>query len=140
MGMINIYIPGNPIGKGRPKFARIGSGVRAYTDKKTAKYESVIAQEAMVAMAGKPILLEPVHVEIYCHCEIPKSWSKKKRNMALDCLIYPSKPDVDNVAKAILDGCNGVVWKDDVQVVSLVVNKIYSEIPRVNVAVCRIAH
>ena len=33
--------------------------------------------------------------------------------------------DTDNHAKAIMDACTGIVWKDDSQVVSLRVEKIF---------------
>ncbi|MCO7656007.1 RusA family crossover junction endodeoxyribonuclease, partial [Pseudomonas aeruginosa] len=42
---------------------------------------------------------------------------------------------MDNVIKAIYDGLNGVVWKDDVQVVKAVVGKRYGETPGVRVKV-----
>ena len=32
-------------------------------------------------------------------------------------------PDVDNLAKAVLDACNGLLWADDGQVVELVVRQ-----------------
>ena len=35
------------------------------------------------------------------------------------------KPDVDNIAKAILDSLNGLPYKDDNQVAELVVRKEY---------------
>jgi Holliday junction resolvase RusA-like endonuclease len=37
-------------------------------------------------------------------------------------------PDLDNLIKAVLDGCNQAgVWKDDAQVVRLVSSKGYGE-------------
>lgn len=35
--------------------------------------------------------------------------------------------DIDNLAKGILDACNGVLWKDDKQIVRLTVEKHFSE-------------
>lgn len=37
-------------------------------------------------------------------------------------------PDVDNVAKAVLDACNGILWDDDRQVVCLTVKKFYGRV------------
>nr|DAQ86101.1 MAG TPA: Endodeoxyribonuclease RusA [Caudoviricetes sp.] len=44
-------------------------------------------------------------------------------------------PDADNIAKAVLDGLNGVVYADDKQIVELKVIKAYAEVPRVEVTI-----
>ena len=50
-------------------------------------------------------------------------------------LISPTKkPDLDNIAKAILDSLNGIAYKDDSQIVSLLISKKYSDRPRVEIA------
>lgn len=43
------------------------------------------------------------------------------------------KADVDNLAKTVLDGLNGVVYKDDAQVDALTITRHWSERPRPNV-------
>ena len=43
------------------------------------------------------------------------------------------KPDLDNVAKLILDSLNNVAYKDDSQIVMLKVEKFYGEIPRMEI-------
>lgn len=48
---------------------------------------------------------------------------------------HSSRPDVDNIAKAILDGINGSLLADDSQVWTVVAAKIYSETPGVDVGV-----
>ena len=37
------------------------------------------------------------------------------------------KPDVDNVAKSILDALNGIIYLDDKQIIELDIEKIYAE-------------
>jgi Holliday junction resolvase RusA-like endonuclease len=60
--------------------------------------------------------------------------------MALGGEVLPTaKPDADNVVKAIFDGLNGVLWRDDVQVVDLRVRKRYSAAPAVRVEVWAVA-
>ena len=56
---------------------------------------------------------------------IPKSWSKKKRELALKCEILPGKPDWDNIGKIICDALNGVLYEDDACVFGGVVVKRY---------------
>ena len=67
---------------------------------------------------------------------IPQSWSRKKREAALEGSIFPTtKPDMSNIVKGIEDAMNGIVWHDDSQVVITRTMKIYDETPRVEVEV-----
>ena len=62
---------------------------------------------------------------------IPKSFSKAKRSMALSGDLRPAKkPDASNVAKHLEDCFNGIFWRDDAQIVGLLVRKFYSDRPR----------
>ena len=132
--MIAFHVPGAPQGKGRPKIVKIGGFSRMATPKKTANYESLVAHAAHAAMAGAPLFEGPVGCELTIHCAVPQSWSGKKQRSALASEILPtSKPDIDNVVKAIFDGCNGVLWRDDVLVVELAVRKRYASTPGVYV-------
>ena len=45
-----------------------------------------------------------------------------------------TRPDLDNYIK-VLDGLNGIVWRDDSQIVRLNSVKAYSERPRLVVSV-----
>ena len=127
---VAFIIPGPPVGKGRPRMA----AGRMYTPAKTANYEGLVAHEAAVAMAGRPLLEGACSCSIQIVLPIPASWSKKKQAAALAGEIYPTvKPDVDNVIKAIFDGMNGVVWKDDVQACDGQQTKRYGATPMVRV-------
>jgi Holliday junction resolvase RusA-like endonuclease len=48
---------------------------------------------------------------------------------------HTKKPDLDNVAKAIIDGMNGIIFKDDSQIINLHVTKVYAEVGKVEVLV-----
>jgi Holliday junction resolvase RusA-like endonuclease len=86
-------------------------------------------------MAGAPMLEGPVRCVLSIDCQVPESWSGKKRQAALTGSLMPTtKPDTDNVVKAVFDGCNGVAFKDDVQVVELYVRKRYRATPGLRVA------
>ena len=54
-------------------------------------------------------------------------------------LLPTSKPDTDNVLKAVLDGCNGVLWRDDVLVVDVRIRKRYAATPCVRVEAWQLA-
>ena len=124
-------VEGDPVGKQRPRFAR----GRTYTPKKSADYESLIASQALSAMCPSLPLETPVAVYIYINHAIPASYSKKRKEACLNRLERPKKPDLDNVAKSFLDAMNGIVYMDDVQVVSLHVTKRYETIASVHVCV-----
>lgn len=133
---IQFVVPGQPVGKGRHKTARRGKFLTHYTPEKTVNYESLVAHAAHVAMSGKPIITGACALELDIRLKIPQSWSKKKKQAAVDGLVGATKkPDADNVEKAICDGMNGVVWKDDVQVVDVKKRKRYAEMPGVVVIV-----
>ncbi len=133
---VYFVVTGNPVGKGRPRATSRGGFVRMYTDAKTLGFEAAVADEARIAMSNFELFDTPMQLQLSAYYPIPKSWSKKKRQLAVDGEIYPQvKPDLDNVMKAVLDALNGVVYADDSQVINLVATKRYSTDPRVEVYV-----
>lgn len=134
--MIRFIVPGQPEGKGRPKVVKIGGFTRMAAPPKAVAYEGLIAMAAHTAMAGRDLVEGPVAVRMFVACQIPESKSKKWKADALAGRVFPTtKPDIDNTVKAVFDALNGVVWKDDVQVVDLQLTKRYSASPRVEVEV-----
>jgi Holliday junction resolvase RusA-like endonuclease len=134
--VIVFSVPGTPVGKGRPKFARRGSFVTTYTPEKTASYESLVKVKAEEAMRGHQIIEGAVSVEIALHVTPPASWSQKRQREALAGVIFPiTKPDWDNCAKGICDAMNGIVFLDDKQVVDASVSKRYNGTPGAHVVV-----
>lgn len=134
-------VPGEPRGKGRAR-SRIAKGksgkqfVAHYTPKETVEYENLVRMAAHEAMAGEAPTSFPCMVSIRVFCSVPKSWSQKKRRRALDGEILPTgKPDLDNIEKAILDGMNAIVFRDDSVVCDVSKKKRYAETPRVEVIV-----
>lgn len=134
--MISFTIPGNPVGKGRPRIGRVGGHARMFTPDKTVSYESLVKYAGFEAMQGRALLLDAVAVVLDICVPIPASWSKRKQAMAVAGGVFPTtKPDIDNVEKAVFDGLNGIAWKDDVQVVSVQKTKRYSVTPCVKVSI-----
>jgi Holliday junction resolvase RusA-like endonuclease len=134
--MLQFHIDAEPVPKGRPKFSQVGGFMRAYTPKKTSDYESIVRATAQQAMGPTDLLETAVGVYLYIRLPIPQSHSKKRKEACLSGQEKPiKKPDIDNLAKSILDGMNGVIWKDDSQIVSLHVTKVYSSGSGVDVLV-----
>lgn len=134
--MVVFEIRGQPMGKERPKFARMGGFVRAYTPKKTKDYEELVKKE-YEEQCGYEFGDKPLSILIKAFFEVPKSYSFKKKYACLSGEIRPTtKPDTDNIAKAILDGLTqSCCFQDDKQVVDLYVEKYYSIEPRVRVII-----
>jgi Holliday junction resolvase RusA-like endonuclease len=132
---IYFVVPGAPYGKGRPRASSRGGFVRLYTPAATVAYEGEIARLAEIARAEWPVMATPMSLRVIAHHPIPVSWPKKKQQAALAGDLIPGKPDLDNVAKAVLDALNGVIYEDDKQVIRLVAEKRYSFEPRVEVYV-----
>lgn len=138
---LKIIVPGEPVPKarhrarivqprGRPPF------VHMYQDAETEKYESLVAKMSGMVMAGRGLLLGALDVRATAYVEIPASWPQKKRVQAGDGEILPvSRPDADNYLKCVLDAMNGVVYKDDSQVVNMSVQKRYSFTPRMEIEI-----
>lgn len=130
-------VDGKPIGKGRPRFTRTG---HTYTPKQTKDYEKKIKQSAWVAMqkAKLAVTTRRVSIIVTAYFEIPKSYNKKKRQECLANIIIPKRPDIDNIIKSVLDGCNGIVYEDDCMVWHVAAFKKYCNVgekPHVNVKV-----
>lgn len=124
--MITIRVDTTPRGKGRPRFTRAGF---AYTDPKTRSYEALLRDTAMWTMGAKAPLEGPLHVHVTAFMPIPKSMSEGKKVEARAGHFLPTtKPDADNILKT-LDAFNGIVWKDDAQIVEATVVKRYSSSP-----------
>ena len=133
---VSFIVPGEPQGKGRAKIVRIGGFSRMATPQKTVAYEGLVSHAAQQAMSGAAMFLGPCRIELDVLCSVPASWSQKKQREALEGSTRPAKkPDADNVLKAVCDGINGVVWKDDVQAVEVLLRKVYAATPGVRVRV-----
>ena len=138
--MISFTIEGVPVPKGRPRFTRSG---HTYTPDTTRKYEALVTARAKEAMIGKRKIEKPnaVRVDILAIFPVPSSWSKKRRTAALQGVEHRvSKPDLDNVQKAILDGMNGIVFEDDSQVIDSRTRKAYGPEPGVKVFIDEVKH
>ena len=129
-------VPGEPQGKRRARFVRAGHFVKTYADPKTVTYETFIREMFCIAHPGFVPLEGGLGVEIRAFCGMPKGVSKRKRAMMESGELRPAKrPVADNIAKVILDALTGLAFKNDSQVVRLIVGKAYSTRPRVEVEV-----
>jgi Holliday junction resolvase RusA-like endonuclease len=108
---LRIVIPGEPMGKERPRFnPRTG---RARTPEKTRKAESDLGWLAKQAALDQGVDLPidgPVALSLVVY---------SGRTMRTEALVGKQSADLDNVLKLAMDGLNGIVYQDDSQVVRI---------------------
>ena len=125
---IEFIIPGQPQGKARARTTRHGT----YTPENTVLYENFI--KICYRQKSRNYTEKPLHISIVANFEPTKSASKVQRQAMLSGLIKPTKkPDIDNIAKVVLDALNGIAYKDDTQVIRLELIKRYSDRAEVSV-------
>lgn len=122
--MYEFEVTGNIIGKQRPRVNMYTGNV--YTPNETKDYEEYIKQCFFLKYPQNIELLGRVDIEIIAYFKIPKSTSNTKLEKMLNCEISPTKkPDIDNIAKIVLDAINKYIIKDDNQVTKISVEKKY---------------
>ena len=127
-------VPGKITGKGRPRVNTITA--TAYTPTKTKEYEDLVKQYFIIKYRCAKPLEKRISVCIKAYFAIPKSTNKIQKEEMLEGNISPvKKPDIDNIAKIILDSLNKLAFKDDNQITKLCVEKIYSEEERVHILI-----
>lgn len=112
---MNMFPP-EIVGKGRPRFTRSG---RTYTPRKTRKAEIAVRDEFRKACGERWAKFGgPVKVSICYSRQLaksnPKFWAFRQDL---------GKPDLDNVAKLVLDSLNGLAYADDSQVIGICMAK-----------------
>lgn len=141
---MELTVLGDPVA-----FARAGSrGTRRYTKPAQRDYMLSVRDLAHRVMAGRPHMDGPLKMRVSCTYSYPKSWSAKKRAATV---WKTTKPDVDNLAKAVADAMGDsdflanydnikgpVVFEDDAQVAKLITEKRYGERAHVYIRVERL--
>jgi Holliday junction resolvase RusA-like endonuclease len=135
---MRFVVPGVVVPKKRPRVVRVRGKSMAFTPDETVVYENLVKSRADDAMKkyGLSLTTGPLRAEVSITVPIPTSWPKKLQEGARTGAIAPiSRPDLDNCVKSIFDGMNGVVYKDDGQVVAFSVHKLYGDEPQTLVKV-----
>lgn len=139
---IEFFVEGNPVAKERVKkfFNKNTGRMWGYTPRRTVDWENIIRKEALKYIQYKYPKDTPLVATIQVLVAIPKSFSKKKTEQALDDKLRPTtRPDLDNYIKC-LDSLNGILFEDDSQVVEFGqgTGKFYSNTPGVNIKIDKI--
>lgn len=120
----NFTVEGKVVGKERPR-VNMYTG-RVYTPQRTKEYEMLVQQSFRVKYPQYKMMENRVGIEIVAYIKVPKGTSKINTSKMLNGEISPTKkPDVDNIAKSVLDAMNKFVINDDNQVIKISVEKKY---------------
>jgi Holliday junction resolvase RusA-like endonuclease len=128
--MIDLTIPGPPVGKQRARITRQG---HAFTPAKTVNYEALVKQIFAAKYPGFIPIPGPVRMILSIYLMESKETQRKLKKGIKG---YPTiRPDLDNIFKICADALNGLAYVDDKQIVSVYAEKKYSLRPRVEVIV-----
>jgi Holliday junction resolvase RusA-like endonuclease len=133
---VTINLAERPLPWDRAVSVMRGDHIVHLTARRTRAYQSRIKDAARLAMGKRPPIEGPVEFSLTAVFPIPKSWSKAKQAAAMVGEIRPAgRPDLGNVVKGWEDAFNGIVYRDDAQIVSYgKTRKAYG--PQPLVAVC----
>lgn len=115
-------MPGEPVGKERPRFVLNGGRPQVYTDHKTKRYEESL-RTLFLLQLGR---IEPIaKVELGLRCVFFRSLSQRA--------------DTDNFVKCVLDAGNRFIYQDDSQVVEVYAKKVRVDVePRAEILIHRV--
>lgn len=142
METVVFEVPGEPIGKARP---RVVDG-HAYTPSRTKAYEQAVRLAYKQAVKDRP---EPerrwdkdaqLSLQIAAFYQLPKRVSRQMRGAMLRWEERPKKkPDLDNILKIVADALNDLAYHDDSQIVHMHASKYWSLTPSVTVTICEVS-
>lgn len=133
--MISFVVHGIPA----PQGSKTPWGTEA--NARTKPWRATVSAEA-ASVAPADVLTGPLIVHLCLYFPRPKAHYGTGRNAAVLKPAAPkwhaTKPDGDKLARACLDACTGILWRDDSQVASLRVHKLYGS-PRAEIKVWTMA-
>ena len=130
---MRIEVRGQPAPQGSKRPVRLGNGKigMAEASKAVGPWREAVRAETQRTMNGAAPLGSPVQVTLTFGVLRAKSHFRTGRyagQLKPGAAAWPaSQPDLDKLARAVLDGLTaGGAWKDDAQVVTLIARKVYA--------------
>lgn len=131
--MITFTVYGDPQAQGRPRASVQGGRVRMYDPTESRDYKQYVS---LIASQHRPreLIESAVSLTVKVYRPIPKL-SKVKHQQAVEGILRPkSKPDLSNYIKGVEDALEGILLKNDSQVVDYGDSgKWYGEVPRIEI-------
>lgn len=117
---LTFFVPGKPAPQGSKR--HVGNGILLESSPHVGPWRERVAIAAHNAMNGRPIYSGQVEVWLDFILPRPKSTPKARTPPAI------KRPDIDKLARAILDAITGTILADDAQVTYLSATKRLAEI------------
>ena len=119
---LEFFVPGKPAPQGSKR--HVGRGILIESSTEVGPWRERVALAAHNAMlrSGRPVITGGVTVVLDFTLPRPKSTPKRSTPAAV------KRPDLDKLARAILDAITGTVIADDSQVVNIVAHKRLAEL------------
>jgi crossover junction endodeoxyribonuclease RusA len=124
-----VFVPGRPAAQGSKK--HVGGGRLVEQSKAVAPWRTTVAWHAAQTHRGAP-LDGPLRVVVDFVMPRPAATPKRSTPPAI------KRPDVDKLARAVLDALSEVIWRDDSQIVDLHVRKRLAQVDEQPGALIRI--
>jgi len=125
---------GLPIAQQRHRTTHKYGRTWSYEPAKTKNWKKEIKRQMLIYKAmelkGEEIFFEtPIRLQLKFFFNKPKSLPKRTE-------YHSKKPDITNLVKAVEDALEGILYKNDSQIVKLVASKEYAQmLPRVEIVV-----
>ena len=121
---LELFIPGPPVAKGRPRVSTRGGIVRTYTPKRTSSWEA-FAVGIMIQAWGRPEPLRgPLSLSVVALFPRPQRLVWKTKPMPREP--HLGRPDTDNLAKSLCDALEKWGVHNDSTIWSLDMRKMYA--------------
>lgn len=129
--MIEIIILGDPKAQKRHRTFQRGKFAGRYDPSANEKADFLTAIQNN---APEKPLAGPIFLMLIFYMQRPKGHYGTGKNVGelkvSAPLRHTKKPDIDNLAKFVLDAMKGIFWRDDSVISKLNVTKIYDDKPR----------
>ena len=134
---LHIIIPFIPVATARPRFYIRKGHIHSY-DKQSSKKKAFASMLNLVMKKQLVYFDGPVELELIFN--IPRARShfgtgKNRSKGKPSAPGYPTKSDIDNYCKFVMDGFSGIIWKDDRQVMKLTAEKRFADNGSIEVTV-----
>jgi len=135
---IVIGVRGIPIPQGSMKAFVVGHRAIVTADNaRTKPWKAAVTDMAgrVMARLDATPLDGPVDVDVVFRMPRPKGHFGRRGLLPSAPATPATKPDIDKLARAVLDALTGIVFRDDSQVVALRLAKVYADDPGATITV-----